>query len=214
MTTPDESLFHRFGKEFPRGTVLFREGDPGTEMYVVHRGQVRISFDVGGRETVLSTLGPGEFFGEMAILSGRPRSATATCVEDAKLVVVDGRTFEAMLRSNGEIAARMVRKLADRLEQANDRIENLLLPEPTMRVAHFLATLAEREPKGLRLPVSAEELPGRLALDARVVREILDRLARMRVVIPLEDGVAVPDPARLRQFLEFLQMKAQFGDRT
>jgi CRP-like cAMP-binding protein len=213
MTTPDESLFHRFGKEFPRGTVLFREGDPGTEMFVVHRGQVRISIDAAGKETILSTLGPGEFFGEMAILSGKPRSATATCVEETKLVVVDARTFEAMLRANGEIAARMIRKLAERLEQANDRIENLLLPEPTMRVAHFLASLAEREPRGIRLPVSTDELPGRLSLEPRVVREILDRLARSRVLIPLDGGVAVPDPARLRQFLDFLQMKAQFGDR-
>ena len=72
-------LLQRFGREFPRGTVLFREGDPGGEMYVVSRGKVSISARGGAVEKVLSTLGQGEFFGEMSILNDAPRSATATC---------------------------------------------------------------------------------------------------------------------------------------
>jgi CRP/FNR family cyclic AMP-dependent transcriptional regulator len=124
--SPEDTLFQRFGRDFPRGAVLFREGEPGGEMYVVQRGQVRISKRLGDGEKVLSTLGPGEFFGEMAVLSGRARSATATCVEDCRLLVVDGRTFEAMLRANGEISVRMIRKLAERLQQSNERIEHLL----------------------------------------------------------------------------------------
>ena len=79
--TSAESLTQRFAREYPRGSVVFREGDPGGPMYVVQSGQVRISRRAGGAETVLTTLGPGAFFGEMSILSGRPRSATATCVE-------------------------------------------------------------------------------------------------------------------------------------
>ena len=58
-------LLRRFGRDFPRGTVLFREGDPGGEMYVVHRGKVGITTRVGAVEKVLTTLGQGEFFGEM-----------------------------------------------------------------------------------------------------------------------------------------------------
>ena len=212
MSTPDDSLYQRFGKEYPRGHVLFREGEPGAEMYVVQRGLVRISKRIGDGEKVLSALGPGEFFGEMSILTGKPRSATATCAEEAKLLVVDGRTFEAMLRANSEIAVRMIRKLAERLELANEQIENLLLPDATSRVAHFLASLAEREPRGLRLSVQTADLPSRLGLDAAEVRDVLEKLAKARVIIPLDGGVAVPDAPRLRQFLEFLQMKTQFGD--
>src|SRR5512143_1394615 len=100
----EDQLFQRFGREFPRGAVLFREGEPGNEMFVVHHGRVVISKKVGEVEKILSTLGPGEFLGEMAILNNRPRSATATCGEDCKLLVIDAKTFEAMVRSNAEIA--------------------------------------------------------------------------------------------------------------
>jgi CRP-like cAMP-binding protein len=211
MTT-DDSLFQRFGREFPRGTVLFREGEPGGEMYVVQRGAIRISKRVGEVEKVLSTLGPGEFLGEMSILSGRPRSATATCTEDARLLVVDGRTFETMLRANGEIAVRMIRKLAERLQQADDQIENLLQPDASSRVAHFLVGLAQRERPGARLPVAPKDLPARISLGPAQVDAALARLVRARVVLADDGGLAVPDLARLRQFLEYLGMKAQFGE--
>jgi CRP/FNR family transcriptional regulator, cyclic AMP receptor protein len=208
----DDSLFQRFGKEFPRGAVLFREGEPGVEMYVVQRGAVRITKRVGEVEKVLSTLGPGEFFGEMAVLSGQPRSATATCAEDSKLLVVDGRTFETMLRANSEIAVRMIRKLAERLQQADEQIGNLMLSDGATRVAHFLLGLAERAAPGQRLPVTAAELPARVGLEAVQVETALTRLGRARVIAAQDGGVAVPDVARLRQYLEFLQMKSRFGE--
>ncbi len=122
----DDQLFQRFGKEFPQGTVLFREGEPGKEMYVVQHGRVTISKQVGDVEKILASLGPGEFLGEMSILNNKPRSATATCAEPAKLLVIDAKTFEAMIRSNAEIAIRMIKKLSDRLAEANEQIENLL----------------------------------------------------------------------------------------
>jgi CRP-like cAMP-binding protein len=74
----EEALFQRFGKEIPVGTVLVREGEPGKEMYVIQSGKVRISKKVREVEKVLAVLGPGEFFGEMAIISNKPRNASAT----------------------------------------------------------------------------------------------------------------------------------------
>ena len=132
----------------PQGTVLFREGEPGKEMYVVQQGRVTISKKVGDVEKILASLGPGEFFGEMSILNNKPRSATATCAEDSKLLVIDAKTFEAMIRGNAEIAIRMIKKLADRLAEANEQIENLLFADASSRVVHFLATAAEKVPKG------------------------------------------------------------------
>src|SRR5437773_1238057 len=71
----EDTLFQRFGKEFPKGTVLFSEGQPGKEMFVLQSGKVAISKKVRDVEKVLATLGPGEFFGEMAIISNKPRNA-------------------------------------------------------------------------------------------------------------------------------------------
>ena len=210
-----DQLFQRFGKEFPRGTVLFREGDPGVEMYVIQSGKVTISKRVGTVEKVLSTLGQGEFFGEMSILNNKPRSATATCTEDSKLLVIDARTFEAMIRGNSEIALRMIKKLADRLQETNEQIENLLFHDASSRVVHYLATAAEkasRGPAGHRIDLPPAELAGRLGIRPDQVQEVLQKLVKGRIVSVDRAGFVVPDVAKLRHFLEFLQMKAQYGD--
>ena len=211
---PDEQLFQRFGKEFPRGTVLFREGEPGHEMFVVHEGRVRISKAAAGQETVLSTLGPGEFFGEMSILSGNPRSATATCDTACKLLVVDQRTFEAMIRGHGEIALRMIRTLADRLQHANEQIETLLMPDVSSRVVHGLLVSAERLARagGQARAMPVDEIATRVGVPLRQANDVLQRVARTKGVELQGGGVTVPDVERLREFLAFLKMKSQFGE--
>src|ERR1700760_1424535 len=130
----EDALFQRFGREFKRGDVLFREGEPGKEMYVIQSGRVNIIKTVRDTEKILATLGAGEFFGEMALLNNKPRSAGAAMAEDGKLLVIDPRTFEAMIRGNVEIAVRLIKKLSDRLQEADEQIENLLLRDPSSRV--------------------------------------------------------------------------------
>jgi CRP/FNR family transcriptional regulator, cyclic AMP receptor protein len=211
----DDSLFQRFGREFPRGATLFREGETGKEMYVVQQGRVTISKRVGEVEKILSSLGPGEFLGEMAILNNKPRSATAVCTEDSKLLVIDAKTFEAMIRGNAEIAVRMIKKLADRLQEADEQIENLLFHDASSRVVHYLATAAEKAPKGEgghRLALKPGELAARVGVKPEAAEEVLQKLLKAKIVEVSAEALVVPDAAELRHFLEFLQMKAQFGD--
>ncbi len=211
----DDQLFQRFGREFPKGSVLFREGEPGKEMYVVQQGKVHILKRVGDVEKILSTLGQGEFFGEMSILNNTPRSATAVCAEDSKLLVIDPKTFEAMIRGNAEIAVRMIKKLADRLQDADNQIENLLFRDASSQVVHWLATAADKgakTPAGIRIDISPKELHTRVGVKAEQVDEILMKLLKAKIVSVHPEAIVIPDVARLRHFLEFLQMKAQFGD--
>src|SRR5260370_39735737 len=120
----EDALFQRFGKEFKRGHVPLREGEPGKEMYVIQAGKVNITKTVRDTEKILATLGAGEFFGEMALLNNKPRSAGAVMAEDGKLLVIDPKTFAAMIHANVEIAARLIKKLSDRLHEADERVEN------------------------------------------------------------------------------------------
>ncbi|MBK9518889.1 MAG: Crp/Fnr family transcriptional regulator [Anaeromyxobacter sp.] len=211
----DDPMFQRFGREFPRGAVLFHEGERGQEMFVVHQGKVTISKRVGEVEKILSTLGPGEFLGEMAILNNRPRSATATCAEDSKVLVIDAKTFETMVRSSAEIAVRLIKKLSDRLAEANEQIENLLLTDAASRVVHWLAMSAERglrTPAGQKIEVPPRELAARVGVRPEQADEALLKLLKAKLIAVHPDGFVVADVAKLRHFLEFLQMKAQFGD--
>ena len=211
----DDQLFQRFGKTFPSGTVLFREGEPGREMYVVQSGRVNVSKKVGEVEKILASLGAGEFLGEMSILNNKPRSATATCAEDARLLVIDAKTFEAMIRGNAEIAVRMIKKLADRLAAANEQIENLLFADASSRVVHFLATSAEKVPRGAaghELALAPAELAARVGVRREQAEDVLGKLLKSKIVVVQPHGLVVPDVSKLRHFLEFLQMKAQYGE--
>jgi len=123
----EDQLFWKFGKDFPKGTVLFREGELGRNMFIIQKGKVQVRKRVGSGEKVLAELGEGEFFGEMALLMGMDRSATVEVIEDSKILVVTPETFESLLRSNVDIALKMLRKLAGRLRALDDHLEVAIL---------------------------------------------------------------------------------------
>jgi len=212
----EDALFQRFGKEFKRGDVLFREGEPGTEMYVVQAGKVNITKTVRETEKILATLGAGEFFGEMSILNNKPRSAGAVVAEDAKLLVIDPKTFEAMIRGNVEIAVRLIKKLSDRLQEADEQIENLLHRDPNSRVVHHLLQAAIKRGKdtaqGKLVTVNLNELHVRMGLTASDVQEAVNKTAKARIISLVPEGVLVPDAGKMQKYLEFLEMKERFGD--
>ncbi|MGE0545456.1 MAG: Crp/Fnr family transcriptional regulator [Kofleriaceae bacterium] len=217
----------RFARDFAPGTVLFHEGDPGDFMYVIQDGEVEIRRSVGETERVLAVLQPGEFFGEMAILNNRPRSATAVVKSDARLLVIAGKTFEAMLRARPEIALRIIKALASRLENANQHIELLLLPTPNHRVVQCLRHMADEQislagahvahGSAILVPKTFEEVALRVGLPVREVTEVVERLRSARLVLLAEDagieghGFIVPEVGRLLEFLEFLNLKDRFG---
>jgi CRP/FNR family cyclic AMP-dependent transcriptional regulator len=208
MTDP---LFSRFGRESRAGEVLFREGESGAEMFVIQSGSVRISKRVAGHDRPLATLGRGEFIGEMAILNEKPRTATATVVEDAKLLVIGAKTLEMMIANNAEIALRLVKKLARRLDSADELVQILLNPDPEARVMLGLKRHAEafgeETGTGVRVQLSAGNLAAEVGTDAEQVHDVFRRLLRLRIASEVQEGGAVvlADVGRLLEFLEFLE---------
>ncbi|KAF0123081.1 MAG: cyclic nucleotide-binding domain-containing protein [bacterium] len=95
-------------------------------MYIIQSGKVKITKKAGGADRILTTLSSGDFFGEMAILTDGPRSATAEVTEDSEILVINPETFEALIQANSDIAMKILRELAERLKEANRQIEVLL----------------------------------------------------------------------------------------
>lgn len=152
---PSKSL-----RSYAAGSVIFAEGEPGDQMFVVLEGEVEIlkSTQAGSAKT-LTTLGKGEFFGEMALVDSSLRSATAQAKTDAKLLVMDETLFDAYILSNPEFAAKMIRNLTKRLRGANKLLEQALAGN-TPRVvleglAEYARTYGTPTVKGLRVSVPA-----------------------------------------------------------
>ena len=118
-----------------QGEQVFVEGDLGSEMYIVQSGTVRIYREVEGVKQELAVMEKGDFFGEIAVLEGLPRSASAEALENAELIEINSTTFDRMIRANIEIAVRMLRKLSNRLQEANHKIETLMRTSPDRSTA-------------------------------------------------------------------------------
>jgi CRP/FNR family cyclic AMP-dependent transcriptional regulator len=210
-----DALYNRFGREFTVGEVLFREGEKGEEMFVIQSGVVQILKTVGGKERPLATLGRGEFVGEMAILNDKPRTATAVVLEPARCLVIDAQTLEQMVSNSTEIALRLVKKLARRLDSADEMIQILLNPDPKARVLLSLRRQAEsfgeESGLGVRVHSSAADLASEVGADEAQVRDVLDRLRRLRIAAEDEmGGIVMLDLPRLLEFLEFVEMPKRF----
>jgi len=137
-------------------------------------------------------------------------------IEEAHLLVLDARTFEAMIRGNAEIAIRMIKKLALRLAQANSQVEMLLKQDLNHRIVHQLRLLAEQRGQadgpGVRIDISIEELSSIVgAKDPQDVVDGLDGLEKARLLEKQPGSIAIAEVGKLAEFLEFLDMKERFG---
>ena len=151
--------FQNFMVRYGAGERIFSEGDLGTTMYIVQSGKVRLFRLVDGAKRVHGTMEKGDFFGEMSILEGMPRTIAAEAVEDSELIEINSMTFDKMIKGNIEIAIRMLRKLSLRLRDAERRVEELQLAGAVAVLPRPAATPALRPASvesGVRLEAEGE----------------------------------------------------------
>ncbi|MBI4821896.1 MAG: Crp/Fnr family transcriptional regulator [Deltaproteobacteria bacterium] len=196
--------------KYPAGTLLFREGDASRETYVVRSGRVSITRRIDGRDRFVVDLGPGEIFGEMALLLGELRSGTATIAEDAELLVLAPETFEELLANSPQVAYRLIVKLTERVAAANAQIASLLVKDHSARFIHLLAALADRQGRHLEegrrfVAIGIDELYVMAGMEIRqTMKEVLDRMSMAGLVTFVQGGIEVAPKETLDAWLELV----------
>ena len=117
-------------KQVARGTIIFRQGEAGDDMFVLERGKVSLTLTAEGAQKQVAMLEPGDFFGELSLLSGAPRTATAEAVEDSTLLAIRRDVFALMMQDDLDIVFRMMNVLGTRLGQTNRQLEALMRETP------------------------------------------------------------------------------------
>ncbi len=196
-------------RHVPRGSTIFQKGDEGSSMMAVLRGRVRVSaVSAEGREVTLNVISPGQIFGEIALLDGKPRSADATASEDTLLLVVERRQFLPFIRQNEGMQLRLIAVLCERLRSTSLALESLALFDLPARMARLLLKLGEDygrpNPDGLRidLKLSQRDISTLVASSRESVNKQL-RVWRDDGLVDLQAGYLVlRRPNQLRSLYE------------
>jgi len=206
-----DELFAKFGREFKKDEVLFKDGDMSREMYIIQSGRIEITKKVRDVEKRLVVLGAGDFFGEMATLNNKPRSANAIVHEDSELLVIDPDTFESMITNSNEVALRMIKKLAERVQETDDLIEDLLLKDKNSKVVTALIRYAydfgTEESGGIKVSISLSKLTAQVDVDKAKVKEVIIDLVRRRIVKVVPDGLIITSLDSITKYLNYLTQK-------
>jgi CRP-like cAMP-binding protein len=217
----DDDLYHQrdrlrkdFGLTLPAGETIFRQGEKSRIMYIIQEGKVRIYREAQGMERTLAVLGPGEFFGEMAMFNNRPRSATAVALSDLLLLAFDKTAFEKLVFNNFGIALHIIRTLAHRLQQADTIIENMLYLDPHSKVINTLIQSAYDEGietrEGFLIRTNPEKIADKSGVVINTLRDILADLVNEKIIALRKEALIIPDLYKLKRLLTFLELKDEF----
>lgn len=189
-------------RAYRKGEIVFLETDPGDSLHIVASGCVRVYRvrEYDGREKTLSLFQPGEFFGEMAILDERPRSATAQAVEDTVLLTISKQDFLAFLGAYPSAALGVIEVLCSRLREADAQIEALMFDDARERVAGVLLRHGTKGASGgLGLRLTHQELANLAGASRETVTRILSEFAQQDLLHFEGRRIRVESPQKLQE---------------
>jgi len=147
-------------RRYAKGEVIFREGDAGASLFIVEEGRVKLAIgSPEGNEVILDLLEPGDFFGELAVLDGEPRSADAVAIETSSLSSLQRVDFLRFLVERPQVAARLLVTMSHRLRRTTTQLHDVAFLDVPSRLAHVLLKLAD---EATDLPDASGAKPFRL----------------------------------------------------
>ncbi len=198
-----DAMFQKYGKTLPPGEIIFSEWEPGENFYLIYDGHVRVSKIVSGREKILDTFGPGDIFGEMAILEQQPRSATITTLDEVKVLEFNKQNFELLMKSNPEIALRLLKMFCKRIYDARRQLRVLTFESIELRIADIFVMLAEKsghmhlnedEPAPpITLPITLDDIAAMCGSTVQEVNKYLNMLHRQGKIDMNNNAIGIPN---------------------
>jgi CRP/FNR family transcriptional regulator, cyclic AMP receptor protein len=194
-------------KRYSSGATIFQKGDPGTGLFVVRSGTVKIEVRSSrGKEAVFNLMKAGDFFGEIALLDGLPRTANAMAFPDCELLMIDRRDFMPILQSQPALMSKLLKEICGRLRRTTEQVEDLMFLDLRGRLARTLLRLSETSKTPGKVAVTQRDLAEIVGLSREMINRQLQSwkksnwvdLGRKEIVILRPDligGIVSEDPS-------------------
>jgi CRP-like cAMP-binding protein len=194
-------------RQFRQDETIFQEGDPGHVLYLIKSGQVRIYVQgEDGQEMSVVLAGPGDIFGELAVIDGLPRSASAVAMEDTIVYTLNRDLFREYMKRTPQFALNFMRTLSVRVRNSTHQVESLTLYEVPARLARKLLELAQQygvvESGGVRinLTITQSDLASLSGTTRESINKALGSFKRQGlIVMGMQGQIVIVDPDALRE---------------
>ena len=201
-------------RHYQRGEVIFHQDDPADRMHIIVEGRVKISItSEDGREKDIALFQPGDCFGEMALLDGSNRSATATAIEPSDTMVLFRQDFLDFMSENPEVTSDVTHLLSKRLRNVNQMLGDVVFLDVPTRVAKQLLSLAENyineddgeaSPEGaIVVPIGQEELARLVGASRETISRALNSYRRLGIVSTSHRRITITDREALERMASF-----------
>jgi CRP/FNR family transcriptional regulator/CRP/FNR family cyclic AMP-dependent transcriptional regulator len=191
---------------FKRGEVLFHEEDPGNALYIIESGQVKIVLiNPDGDETILRVQGPGECLGELSLIDGSARSATAVAIDPVEALALYRDDFLALLEKRPSVALAVMGGLVALVRRLSEQVQDLTTLDVPGRLAKKLLELAEQHgqptPNGTRiaLRLTQQELAQMIGVTRVSINKQLGYFEERGILTADRDGITLHKPEELRK---------------
>jgi CRP-like cAMP-binding protein len=180
-------------RTYSKNTILFAEGEPGDELFILQNGSVKITKIANGNEVLLAVLKPTDIFGEMALLESKPRSANAIAYEDCTVMTVNWENFQNMAKINPQIITRLTKLLAERLWVIYKQLANTYITDPVARIYDALLTNLEKNRVSMQpnatytFDFGPKELGAMVGISQEKIYSVLQRLLKESTTIKVVD---------------------------
>lgn len=194
----------------PAGTVLVQQGDVSADLFAVVQGRLKVgSVAAEGDEILLSVMGPGDVFGELALLDDKPRSATVTATEACRMLVLSGTAFRPLLREVPDLTLKLLKIMAGHVRRLSARSEDVVALDVRGRLAKTLLDLSARfgisaPPRGTRisLRLSQQELGRLVGATREMVNKCLREWVRRRILTHQRGTIVLSNERALQALTE------------
>ena len=210
---------NKFSKTYKQDEILFSEYETGNSFYLIQSGKVKITKIVGETEKTLDILGPGDIFGEMAIIEEAPRSASAIALSEVKTLHFNKENFEILLQSNSAMAIKLLKLFSKRVYDARRKLMILSLEDDEAKVADVLLMLAEQKgysPKEIKefiepmeIIITAQDIANWCGLKLDNVKKILSQFVNMNRISMGWNSVVVKN---IKEISRYVSQKRKFPE--